>query len=77
MNSDRLFQHIEFGETDGHSHHFLVPLVGRFKGEYEYQMRVFTIAKKTRYGIHIWRWVERLVKVLKVEGKHNCPAFCN
>ena len=40
-------------------------------------MHVIPFENKTRSGIHIWHWVERLENILKVEGKHNCPAFCD
>ena len=40
-------------------------------------MHVFPIAKKIRPGIQIWRLVERLVNILKVEGKQKCPEFCD
>ena len=74
MDADRLCQYIEVGKTDECSPNRLVPLLGIFKGEYEYWMHVFPI-EIFFSGIHIWRWVERLVNILRVDSKYNCPAF--
>ena len=66
VDADRLCQHIEVGNTGGHSPHLLIPLLGRFEGEDGYQMHVFPISNKTCSGVHIRLWVESLVNILKV-----------
>ena len=53
MDADRLYQHIEVGNPDGRSPHLLLPLLGRFKGEYGDQMHIFPISNETCSGIHI------------------------
>ena len=40
-------------------------------------MHVFPLANVTRSGIRIRLWIERLVRLLREEGKTNCPAFCD
>ena len=77
MDAEGLYHHIEVGKTDGCSPHLLVPLLGRFKREDGDLMHFLPIANKTRSGTHIWRLVEHLVNILKVEGKQNCPALCD
>ena len=77
MDVDRICQPIEVDKADGRSPHLLVPLLGRFKGEDGDRMQLFPITNKIRYGFHIHLWAERLVKIFKVKGKQNCPAFCD
>ena len=40
-------------------------------------MHVFPLASVTRSGIRIRAWLERVATVLRTEGKHSCPAFCD
>ncbi len=77
VDAERLCSHIRVGKYDDREPHVLIPLLGRFKGEGGERMHVFPLVNVTRSGIPIRNWVERLVTLLKDEGKRNCPAFCD
>ena len=77
VDADRLCENIRVGKRDSRCPHILIPLLGRFKGEEGDRMHVIPIANQTRSGINVRLWLERLVSLLKQEGKTNCPAFCD
>jgi hypothetical protein len=77
VDAQRLGDNIGVGKHDPRAGHVLVSLLGRFKGEEGDRMHVFPLANVTRSGIRIRLWLERLARVLRVEGKTNCPAFCD
>ena len=77
VDADRLCKHIGVGKHDGRQPHVLIPLLGRFKSEMGERMHVIPLVNFTRSGIPIRTWVERLVAVLRREGKSACPAFCD
>ena len=77
VDADRLCRHIGMGKYDQRAPHVLISLLGRFKSEDGDRMHVFPLANTTRSGIRIRIWLERLVKLLRDEGKSSCPAFCD
>jgi len=50
--------------------HVVVPLMGRFKGETEERNVLCLMASVTKLGIAIRRWTERVVFLLKKEGRN-------
>jgi hypothetical protein len=68
------------GEQEGRAH-VVIPLMGRFKGETGERNVLRPLVKVTASGIEINRWVSRLIRVLKVEGRQDRskpgPAFCD
>ena len=77
VDGDSLCQHINVGRYAQPIPHVVVALVGFFKTELGEQMHAFSLANVTRSGIRVRVWLERVVKILKDEGKRNCPAFCD
>ena len=77
VDADRLCRHIGLGKFDQRGPHVLISLLGRFKSEDGDRMHVFPLANITRSGVRIRVWLERLVKLLRDEGKTGCPAFCD
>jgi hypothetical protein len=61
--------------------YIVVPMMGRFKGETGERNVLRVLVKITSSGIDIGKWVARLVRVLKAEGRNDCkvpgPAFCD
>lgn len=61
--------------------HVVIPLMGRFKGETGERNVIRLLARSTSSGIQIGKWVDRLVKILKAEGRDSLgapgPAFCD
>jgi hypothetical protein len=61
--------------------YIVVPLMGRFKGETGERNILRVLVKTTASGIGIGKWVARLVRVLKAEGRNDRkrpgPAFCD
>ena len=51
--------------------------MGKFKGEDGEIMHLLPLLNVTLSGIRIRMWLERLLALLKEEGKKNCPAFCD
>lgn len=69
-------------ETQLHGRdYFIVPMMGRFKGETGERNILRVLVKITASGIEIGKWIARLVRVLKAEGRNDCrtpgPAFCD
>ena len=40
-------------------------------------MHVFSLANNNTSGTRVRSWLERVVDILKDEGKRGCPAFCD
>ena len=76
VDADRLVAAIGMGKHSAIPH-VIISLLGRFKSEEGDRMHVFPLASVTRSGIRIRAWLERVVTVLRMEQKHNCPAFCD
>jgi hypothetical protein len=60
--------------------HVVVPLMGRFKGETGERNVLCLLASVTTSGIAIRRWTERVVFILKKEGRavgEPGPALCD
>ena len=55
----------------------LVAVMGRFKGEYVNRIHLLRLVNLTSSGIRNRMWLERLLALLKYEGKNNCSAFCD
>ena len=77
VDAQRLIDGINIGKHDPRASHVIISLLGRFKGEDGDRMHVFPLASVTKTGIRIRLWLERLVALLKREGKTDCPAFCD
>ena len=54
--------------------HVLVAVMGRFKVEDGERMHLLPLENVTLSGIIIHMWLQRLVYLLKKEGKTNCPT---
>ena len=66
---------IHLGKHDRREHCILVAVMVIFKREDGYIMHLLLIVNLTSSGIRICMWLERLVALLKEEGKNNSPAF--
>ena len=55
----------------------VIPLLGHFKGETGLQYHLTPLAAKTRSGLNIKCWVQRLVAVREESGITQGPAFCD
>ena len=55
----------------------LVEVMVISKGEYCDRMHILPLANLTLSGISIHMCLERLVSLIKEEGKTNCPTFCD
>jgi hypothetical protein len=53
----------------------------RFKGETGERNVIRVLVERTKSGLEIKKWVERLIKLLRKEGRHDTlrpgPAFCD
>ena len=69
--------------TEGKHHsihpHVIFPMMGRFKGETGERNLIFCLASRSASGIPIRKWIERLARLLRTEGRHKeaGPAFCD
>ena len=81
LEGSSLVDMINFGrkEVDPEESHVCAPLLGRFKNEVGEDKHVALISNKTKSGINVRLWMERLVWLLVKEGRQNSagPAFCN
>ena len=77
VDADRLCRHIRVGKHDERCPHVIIPLLGRFKSEDGDRMHVIPIVNRTRSGIKVRLWLERLVSLLRSERRTNGPAFCD
>ena len=41
------------------------------------RLNILPLVDVTSSGIRIHMWLDRLVDLLREEGKNNCPAFCD
>ena len=59
--------------------HCVIPLMGRFKNETGERNLLMVLANKTRSGLRIRHWVDKLSELLKSEGRglEPGPAVCN
>lgn len=61
--------------------HIVVPLMGRFKGETGERNVLKPLVLRTKSGIQVGLWIDRLINTLEEEGKNNRgspgPAFCD
>ena len=57
--------------------HWLVTVMGRFKGEDGDRIYPLPLVNLSFSGIRIRMWLERLVALFKEEGKTNCPNLCH
>jgi hypothetical protein len=53
----------------------MIPLLGRFKNEIGEQYHLTPLAAMTKSGLHLQKWVQRLVDVRSQEKKTHGPAF--
>ncbi len=60
-----------------HRDHIAIPLLGRFKGEQNTRYHLAPLATKTKSGLKVQRWVERLIEVREKVGHIQGPAFCD
>jgi hypothetical protein len=62
--------------------HVVIPLMGRFKGETGERNVMRVLVEKTKSGLEIRKWINRLIQILMREGKSHGsdqpgPAFCS
>ena len=79
VDAQRLCDNLHVGRNPpvGEPPHIVVSLLGRFKNEQGERMHVLTLANRTRSGIEIRKYLERVATVLTAEHKRDCPAFCD
>ena len=64
-------------ESQSKHEHVVIPLLGRFKNEDGEKWHVMVSASVTDSKFQVRSWVEKLVDVLKEEGRGLGPAFCD
>ena len=74
-----LLRRIAEGKHHLNHPHILFPLMGWFKGETGEHNLIFYLANVSNSRIPNRRWLERLVRLLRLEGRHReaGPAFCD
>ena len=77
--ASELVRRIGEGKHHVNHPHVLFPMMGRFKGETGERNLIFCLANSSNSGIPNRKWLERLARILKLEGKHKeaGPAFCD
>ena len=77
--ASELVRRISEGKHHGNHPHVLFPMMGRFKGETGERNLIFCLANVSVSGIPNRRWLERLARLLRLEGRHKeaGPAFCD
>ena len=73
----RLIYGIHIGKFERREPHLILSVMGIFKGEDRDHMHLLPLINVTQPGIRIRLWLERLVALLKAEGRTNFPAFCD
>lgn len=58
--------------------HVVIPLMGRFKGEAGDRNSLLVVARKSKSGLDISRWIDQLSALLEIENKSDGvgPAIC-
>lgn len=80
MERSELVRRRNMGVTsDKALEHIVVPLMGRFKGEHGERNLMLVMARISRSGLAIGRWISQLSDLLLQEGKHIGvgPALCH
>ena len=78
VDGPRLMEGLSLGANAIKEPHVVVSLMGsRFKGEDGDRMHLISLANVSRLGIRYRVWLERVVRILKEEGKQEGPAFCD
>ena len=74
-----LVQRIAEGKHHVNHPHVLFPLMGWFKVETGECPLTFCLANQSNSGIPNRKWLERLARLLRMEGRHReaGPAFCD
>ena len=77
--ASELVRRIEEGKHHANHPHVLFPLMGRFKGETGERNLIFCLVNMSSSGIPNRKWLERLARLLRLEGRHKeaGPAFCD
>ena len=68
---------IYIGKYESQELHVILSVMRIFKGKYGNRMNLIPLINVTQSGIRIRFWLERLVDLLKAEGKTNYPALCD
>ena len=65
------------GKHHANHPHVLFPMMGHFKGETGERNLIFCLANLSNSRIPNRKWLERLARLLRMEGKHKeaGPAF--
>ena len=75
------FQHlvdgIHIGKYERQEPHVIVSVMEIFKVEYGDRMNLLPLINVSQSGIRILFWLERLVNLLKAEGRNNLLQFYN
>jgi hypothetical protein len=79
VESEGLQRMIEEGKhmVDEENNHVVIPMLGRFKNEEGEKWHLMVSVNITESGIKARFWTERLVLLLKEEGRGMGPAFCD
>ena len=78
MEASALVSRGRDGKESNKQSHVAVPLMGRFKGETGERNVMLALANTSKGGLKIRIWLERLMEVLRREGKDRSlgPAIC-
>ena len=68
---------INLGKHDRREPHILLKVMGIFNGEDGKRMHLLPLVNVGLLRIRIHMCLERLVHLLKEEGKNNCNDFCD
>ena len=79
LEASELVKRRNDGRRDIENGHVVIPLMGRFKNETGERNLVLVLANETFGGLKIRKWVDKLTKLLKDEGKGRMtgPAICD
>ena len=77
LDGDRLVSGLQVGKYAQDIPHIVISLLGKFKGEDGDRMHVLPLANVTKSGIRIRKWLERVARIYREEGRSDSPAFCD
>ena len=77
--ASELVKRIMEGKHHVNHPHVIFPMMGRFKGKTGESKLIFCLASRSMSGIPNRKWMERLARLLRMEGRHKeaGPMFCD